>query len=71
MEHSLPLSLSFIDLRNAFGSILCVYISDILKFMKLPPEFTNYMNNLYSLLSAHISTKDWKMQAFIISKGVF
>ena len=30
MEHSLPLSLSFIDLRNAFGSILHVYISDIL-----------------------------------------
>ena len=30
MDHSLPLSLSFIDLKNAFGSISHNYISDII-----------------------------------------
>ena len=70
-EHSQPLALSFIDLRNAFGSISHAYINDIMKFLKLPPEFTKYVRNLYSSLSALISTKDWKTQPFSISKGVF
>ena len=71
MNHSLPLSLSFIDLKNAFGSIYHTYISDIIKLIKLLPQFTSYLNNLYSSISAHISTKDWKTQPFPISKGVF
>ena len=70
MEHSLLLSLSFIDLKNAFGYISHNYISDI-KSIKLLPQFTSYLTNLYSSISAHISTKDWKTQSFPISKGVF
>ena len=71
MDHSLPLSLSFIDLKNAFGSISHNYISDIIKLIKLPTQFTRYLTNLYSSISAHISTKDWKAQPFPISMGVF
>ena len=52
MEHSLPLTLSFIDLKNAFGSISHAYITNILRFIRLPPKFTNYVSNLYSSISA-------------------
>ena len=65
MEHSLPLALSFIDLKNAFGSI------SQLKLIKLPREFTDYISTLYSSISAHVFTKHWKTQHFSITKGVF
>ena len=70
-EHSLPFAMSFIDLRNAFGSVSHRYIKDIIHFVKLPPEFANYVNNLYSSLSAQISTKDWITESFPIQRGVF
>ena len=70
-EHSLPLALSFIDLRNAFGSISHAYIYDIMKFLRFPPEFTKYVRNLYSTLSAHVSNSDWRTQSFSINRGVF
>ena len=71
MEHSLPLALSFIDLKNEFGSILHAYLKDMLKLIKLPREFTDYVSSLYSSISAHVFTKHWKTQHFSITKGVF
>ena len=71
MEHSLPLALSFIDLKNAFGSILHAYLKDMLKLIKLPREFTDYVSSLYSSISAHVFTKHWKTKHFSITKGVF
>ena len=47
-EYCQPLTPCFIDLKNAFSSIAHLYIHNILHFMKLPPEFTNYVKNLYS-----------------------
>lgn len=69
-EHSVLLSMSFIDLQNAFGSVSPKYIDDMLKFVKLPLEFANYFSNLYTSLSAHVSTKDWTTNAFPIQKVV-
>ena len=66
--HSL---LSFIDLKNAFGSISHAYLKDMLKLIKLPREFTDYVSSLYSSISAHVFTKHWKTQHFSITKGVF
>ena len=43
----------------------------IIKLIKLPTQFTSYLTNLYSSISAHISTKDWKTHLFPISKCVF
>ena len=37
-DHSLPLSMSFIDLKNAFGSGSYSYIMDMLHYIKLPKE---------------------------------
>ena len=37
----------------------------------LPPEFTDYVWNLYSSLLAHVSTKDWRSYSFNIIRGVF
>ena len=71
MEHSLSLALSFSDLRNAFGSVSHTYIEDILKLIKLPRELTNYISNLYSSITAYVSTKEWRTQPFPINKGVF
>ena len=58
--HGLPLAMTFIDLRNAF-----------LHHIKVPPELSLYIHNLYSNLSAFISTKQWITDMFPIERGVF
>ena len=41
------------------------------KLIKLPRELTNYISNLYSSITASVSTKEWRTQPFPINKGVF
>ena len=69
--NKLPLSLTFVDLRNAFGSVAHAYIKDIMSYVKLPTEVQFYVSALYANLSAYISTKQWKTQSFSIGRGVF
>ena len=69
--NSLPLSLTFIDLRNAFGSVSHDYIQDILEYVQLPKEVQEYISAFYGKLSAYIATKDWKTPRFSIERGVF
>ena len=53
-RNSLPIALTFIDLRNAFGSVTHQYIHDVLKYINLPTPINQYVQNLYSPLSAHM-----------------
>ena len=71
MENGLPLSITFLDLANAFGSISHQLIFDILHHCKLPIQFINYITSLYSKLSAYIKTKHWSTQSFKVERGVF
>ena len=68
-SNKLPLSLTFMDLRNAFGSV--AHTKDILNYVKLPNEVQSYVSSLYANLSAYIATKQWKTSCFSIGKGVF
>ena len=70
-EHGLPFSLSFIDLKNTFGSVSHQYILDMLSHVNVPAIVHLYISNLYSSLSAYISTKDWSTANFQIEKGAF
>ena len=70
-QHSRPLSLTFIDLKNAFGSVSHKYILDILSHIKVPLQLQQYIKNLYSSLSAYIHTKEWSTPTFPIKRGVF
>ena len=70
-QNKLPLALTFIDLRNAFGSVSHTYIKDILEYVKLPNEVQFYVSTLYANLSAYIATKQWKTSCFKIGRGVF
>ena len=69
-SNSLPLSISFIDLKNAFGSVAHSYIYDMLNYLHPPKEIVLYVKSLYSSLSAHIATKDWNTSPFPIRRGV-
>ena len=55
-----------IDLRNAFESVAHSYIDDTLRHIDLPSEFRIYVHNLYSSLSAHVFSKNWKTQSFVV-----
>ena len=59
-QNKLPLALTFVDLRNGFGSVSHTYIKDILEYVKLPNEVQFYVSTLYANLSAYIATKQWK-----------
>ena len=71
MQCHLPLSMTFIDLKKAFGSVSHHYIDDILEHIFLPCEFRSYTTCLYSELTGFIATKEWKTNTFPIRRGVF
>ena len=66
-----PLAVTFLDLKNAFGSVSHTLIRDMLTHIKLPQEIRSYINSTYSQLKAYVVTKDWSTPSFLISKGVF
>ena len=71
IQHELPLAMSFLDLKNAFGSISHSLMHDILDYIKLPTDFVSYITKSYSQLSATIKTKNWCTPIFKIERGVF
>lgn len=75
LEHArsngLPVSITFIDLRNAFGSIAHNLIYDTLELLKIPLQIRKYIKNAYSQLNACIRTKKWSSSNFNIKRGVF
>ena len=66
-RNGLPVSISFLDLKNAFGSVSHKLISDILYHIKLPTSVRDYINNTYSKLQAF----EWSTELFPITRGVF
>ena len=70
-EKGLPLCATFVDLRNAFGSIPHKLIHDMLVYIDVPPQIVTYIDNAYSKLIASISTRQWVTPSFKISRGTF
>jgi len=70
-SNGLPVSMTFIDLRNAFGSISHQLVSDILAHLKIPECVRLYVKDAYTHLQAYVSTKEWSTPYFPITRGVF
>ena len=70
-SNGLPVTMSFFDLKNAFGSIPHRLIFDVLAHIKLPQSVRCYIQNNYSQLSAYVQTKYWRTKNFQIGRGVF
>ena len=75
LEHArsngLPVAITFVDLRNAFGSIAHGLIHDTLEALKVPAQVRKYIRNLYAQLKATIRTKQWSSPEFSVKRGVF
>ena len=71
VQNGLPLSVTFLDLKNAFGSVPHQLIYDMLAHIQLPPEVRSYITSAYSQLTTRVDTKNWSTPSFPISKGVF
>jgi len=71
--HNLPLAMTFIDLKNAFGNWKCFTPIHPWPpyYVKVPSEVRYYIHNLYSNLFAFVSTKSWSTSIFPIQRGVF
>ena len=70
-SNGLPVSMTFIDLRNAFGSISHQLVNDILAHLKIPEFVRLYIRDAYTHLQAYVSTKKWLTPLFSITRGVF
>ena len=71
IQHSSPLTVTFLDLQNAFGSVAHTLITDILIHIKLPDNVILYISDGYSKLTAFVKIKDWTTPTFEIKRGMF
>ena len=70
-SNGLPVSISFLDLRNAFGSVAHNLIADVLDHVNVPSAIRCYIASAYSQLNAFVNTKTWSTPSFAITRGVF
>ena len=74
LEHArsngLPVAITFVDLRNAFGSIAHGPIHDTLETLKVPAQVWKYIRDLYAQLKATIRTNQWSSPEFSVKRGV-
>ena len=71
LHHGLPLSVTFLDLKNAFGSVSHQLIADMLDHVGVPIQLGSYISSAYSQLSAYVVSKKWSTPTFSIHRGVF
>ena len=65
------MAVCWLDLANAYGSVSHNLISFSLRYYHAPKEFLNLIENLYSGLSASVSTKSWSTPPVPIQVGVY
>ena len=70
-ERRLPLSITFLDLKNAFGSIPHDLITDMLQLVRIPEKISNYIRHCYRNMTAYIHNEEWTTSSFSITQGVF
>ena len=65
------LSVCWLDLANAYGSVPHALIQFSLQHYHSPPQFTNTIASLYSGLSATITTNSWATPFVPLQTGVY
>ena len=70
-ENKKSVSITMLDLKNAFGSVSHSYILDMLQHASIPREAIQYIRNCYNKLSVYIQTKSWQTSQLKVGKGMF
>ena len=65
------LASTFIDLKNAFGSVSHTLLQDMLLLVEIPPEVSSYIHDMYSKLTTTVETKDWFTPTIKVCRGLF
>ena len=67
---SMLVNITFLDHKNAFGSIQHDLVMSMLQTLNVPDPIVAYLN-CYSQLVGHIHTNDWNTPPFQIQQGAF
>ena len=70
-KHQRQIVVSWIDLKNAFGSVSHNLIQFAMKWYHIPEEFAEIIFAYYNMLRASIVGKDWSTKPFAYDIGVF
>ena len=70
-ELRLPLSITFLDLKNAFESVSHDLITDMFQLVRIPDKISNYIQHCYRSMTAYIQSEKWSTPSFPITQGVF
>ena len=65
------LSVAWLDIANAYGSVHHSLIQFFMAHHLAPPEFCKLLQSLYSGLSASVSTDEWLTPQFPFKLGVY
>ena len=63
--------MTFLDLKNAFGSVPHTLIFNMLEAVKVPSSIINYIRSFYSALSVIITSKSWETEPIPFQRGAF
>ena len=66
-----PLMMTFLDLKNAFGSVSHQLILDMLEAVKVLPPFIDYVQSFYSQLFVIFKGKSWETDPMPFKKVFF
>ena len=66
-----PSMITFLDLKNAFGSVPHQLLFDMLRAIKVSSTLLSYVKSFYSQLFAIVTTKNWKTLPIPVHGGVF
>ena len=66
-----PLMITFLDLKNTFGSVPHQLIFDMLRTVKVPSKIQCYVESFYSKLFVTVTSKNWDTPPIPFCRGVF
>ena len=64
-------AICWLDLANAYGSVHHSLIDFSLRYYYAPPQFLATVKDLYTSLSAKVTTADWETPVIPLHKGVY
>ena len=62
---------TWLDLKDAFGSVPHVLIPYVMSYYHIPQQIITYITSLYSKLEGKVCTKEWESEFFKFLRGVF
>ena len=71
VSNKFPLMMTFLDLKNAFGSVPYGLMFSMLEAIKVPVSVVNYIQSFYSVLSVIVTRKTWETEPISFKRSVF